>query len=415
MNEFIDEVERIKKIDLNKEYNDVKAYWRKYVKEHDGLKIGEPQSSYDEKIIQIYKRSILLFPLLTNFETGGIIAAAEVDENLTQCGRYAYCWPRDAVFMTKALDILKMNDISDKFYNKFCKMTQSKNGMWEQRFYTDGKLAPSWGYQVDETASVVYGVYNHYEYTSNEEFLKDNLHMCELAITFLKKYVKDIFEQTNRYKVSYDIWEENDKGVHFYSLASIIAAFESMKKIYKVLGKNVSDFENNRLKDEKINKNINEITELQVEIKKYIEDNLYDENRKSYVRNTEDRRMDISLLGAVYPFNIYSPKEKRILNTVDNINLTLRTYTGGYQRYEFDNYRKGSPWPISNLWMTLYYLELGEKKKAKETFDFVLNTIGKHSLLGEQIDNSTLKPNWVIGLGWSHAMFIIVLEKLLKQ
>ena len=167
--------------------------------------------------------------------------------------------------------------------------------------------------------------------------------------------------------------------------------------------------------DEKINKNINEITELQVEIKKYIEDNLYDENRKSYVRNTEDRRMDISLLGAVYPFNIYSPKEKRILNTVDNINLTLRTYTGGYQRYEFDNYRKGSPWPISNLWMTLYYLELGEKKKAKETFDFVLNTIGKHSLLGEQIDNSTLKPNWVIGLGWSHAMFIIVLEKLLKQ
>lgn len=415
MNEFIDEVERIKKIDLNKEYNDVKAYWRKYVKEHDGLKIGEPQSSYDEKIIQIYKRSILLFPLLTNFETGGIIAAAEVDENLTQCGRYAYCWPRDAVFMTKALDILKMNDISDKFYNKFCKMTQSKNGMWEQRFYTDGKLAPSWGYQVDETASVVYGVYNHYEYTSNEEFLKDNLHMCELAITFLKKYVKDIFEQTNRYKVSYDIWEENDKGVHFYSLASIIAAFESMKKIYKVLGKNVSDFENNRLKDEKINKNINEITELQVEIKKYIEDNLYDENRKSYVRNTEDRRMDISILGAVYPFNIYSPKEKRILNTVDNINLTLRTYTGGYQRYEFDNYRKGSPWPISNLWMTLYYLELGEKKKAKETFDFVLNTIGKHSLLGEQIDNSTLKPNWVIGLGWSHAMFIIVLEKLLKQ
>ena len=113
MNEFIDEVERIKKIDLNKEYNDVKAYWRKYVKEHDGLKIGEPQSSYDEKIIQIYKRSILLFPLLTNFETGGIIAAAEVDENLTQCGRYAYCWPRDAVFMTKALDILKMNDISN--------------------------------------------------------------------------------------------------------------------------------------------------------------------------------------------------------------------------------------------------------------------------------------------------------------
>ena len=92
--------------------------------------------------------------------------------------------------------------------------------------------------------------------------------------------------------------------------------------------------------------------------------------------------------------------------------MSLRTYTGGYQRYENDGYRNGSPWPISNLWMTLYYLEIGEKKKAKETFDFVLKTVGKHSFLGEQVDNSTLKPNWVIGLGWSHAMFIIVLEKL---
>ena len=55
------------------------------------------------------------------------------------------------------------------------------------------------------------------------------------------------------------------------------------------------------------------------------------------------------------------------------------------------------------------------KEKSKRTFDFVLKTAGKHSLLGEQIDNKTLKPNWVLGLGWSHAMFIIVLEKLYKM
>lgn len=236
--------------------------------------------------------------------------------------------------------------------------------MWEQRFYTDGRLAPCWGYQVDETASVVYGVYNHYEYTKNEEFLKENLHMCELAITFLKKYVYDVLENTGKYAVSYDIWEENDRGIHMYSLASIFSAFDTMKKIYKALGKNVSDFENNRLKEEKINKNIKEIDELMLKVKEYIEQNLYDENRKSYVRNTEDRRIDISLLGAVYPFNVFSPKEKKVLNTVENINLTLRTYTGGYQRYENDGYRNGSPWPISNLWMTLYYLEIGRKEKS---------------------------------------------------
>ena len=187
-----------------------------------------------------------------------------------------------------------------------------------------------------------------------------------------------------------------------------------MIKIYGVLGKNISDFENNRLKEEKIGKSIDEMSNLKIEIKKYIDNNLYDENRKSYVRNTNDKRIDISLLGAVVPFNVFSPKEKKVLNTIDNINLTIRTYTGGYQRFEYDHYRNGAPWPIANLWMTLYYLENGEKKKAKETFDFVLKTAGKHSFLGEQIDNNTLKPNWVIGLGWSHAMFIIVLEKLNK-
>ena len=408
-----DEIERIRKIDLNKEYTNVKSYWRKFLKAHDGLGIKEPTNSYEEKIYEIYKRSILLFPLLLNQTTGGIIAAPEVDEDLTQCGRYAYCWPRDAVFITRALDILKMNKETEKFYSNFCRMTQSKNGMWEQRFYTDGRLAPCWGYQIDETASVVYGVYEHYEYTKSEQFLKVNLHMCEKAIDFLKRYVRDLLDNTGIYHVSYDLWEMYE-GTHMYSLASIFAAFDAIIKIYKVLGKDLSDFENNRLKEEKVNKNIEEIAKLQVEIKKYIQDNLYDENRKSYVRNTSDRRIDISMIGAIVPFNVFSTKEKRVLNTIDNINLTLRTYTGGYQRFEYDHYRNGAPWTIANLWMTLYYLQNGEKKKAKETFDFVLKTAGKHYFLGEQVDNSTLRPNWVIGLGWAHAMFIIVLEEMSK-
>ena len=430
-----DEIERVKRIDFEKEYINTKAYWRKYVKQHNGLKIKEPENSYDERIYEIYKRSILLFPLLTNAETGAIIASPEIDENFTKCGRYAYCWPRDAVFMTKAMDILKMNKETEKFYKVFCQRTQSKNGMWEQRFYTDGKLAPCWGYQIDETASVVFGVYEHYKYTNSEKFLKDNLQMCEKATDFLKRYIKDWVEsafkndgqgidnsqidskdnlQAHKYHVSYDLWEMCE-GVHLYSLASIYSAFVSMLKIYDVLGKDVSDFENNRLKQEKVEKSKKEIEKLQLEIKKYINKYLYDEEKKSYVRNPEDKKMDISIIGAVTPFEVFKPKEKKVQNTIERINLSLRTYTGGYQRFENDNYMNGNPWPIANLWMTLYYLETGEKKKAKETFDFVIKTAGKHYLLGEQVNNETLKPNWVIGLGWSHAMFIIVLEKLYEK
>ena len=406
-----DEIERIKRIDYDKEYMDTKSYWRKYVKNHNGLKLKEPENTYEERIYELYKRSILLFPLLTNTETGAIIASPEIDEEFTKCGRYAYCWPRDAVFITKAMDILKMQKETEKFYKIFCKKTQSKNGMWEQRFFTDGKLAPCWGYQVDETASVIYGVYEHYKYTKSEKFLKDNLQMCEKAIDFLKRYVKDIFEESNKYHVSYDLWEMCE-GIHLYSFASIYAAFDCMLKIYSILGDNISEFENNRLKEEKIGRSKKEVEKLQVEVKKYINNNMYDESKKSYVRNTEDKKIDISILGAVTPFNVFKPKEKKIQNTVERINLSLRTYTGGYQRFENDQYMNGNPWPIANLWMTLYYLETGEKKKAKECFDFVIKTAGKHYFLGEQVDNETLKPNWVIGLGWSHAMFIIVLEKL---
>ena len=146
--------------------------------------------------------------------------------------------------------------------------------MWEQRFYTDGKLAPCWGYQVDETASVVYGVYEHYKYTKSEKFLKENLQMCEKAVDFLKRYVKDWLEKNedtkeHKYHVSYDLWEMYE-GVHLYSLASIYSAFECILKIYETLGDNVSEFENNRLKQEKIEKSKKEIEKLQLEVKKYI-------------------------------------------------------------------------------------------------------------------------------------------------
>ena len=41
----------------------------------------------------------------------------------------------------------------------------------------------------------------------------------------------------------------------------------------------------------------------------------YDENKKSYVRNIIDKKIDISLLGAVTPCNMFIAKDKKIQNT----------------------------------------------------------------------------------------------------
>lgn len=71
-----------------------------------------------------------------------------------------------------------------------------------------------------------------------------------------------------------------------------------------------------------------------------------------------------------------------------------------------------NPWPIATLWMAIYYNELGDKNKALECLNFVVKSSTEHGFLAEQIDNKLLKSNWVIGLGWSHAMFVIMLNCL---
>ena len=65
--------------------------------------------------------------------------------------------------------------------------------------------------------------------------------------------------------------------------------------------------------------------------------------------------------------------------------------------------------------MALYYIEINEKEKAIECFNFAINSCSEHGFLSEQVDNKTMSPIWVIGLAWSHAMFIIVLQKLLEK
>ena len=234
--------------------------------------------------------------------------------------------------------------------------------------------------------------------------------MCEKAIDFLQKYVNDIIEEKNKMQKSYDLWEMYE-GTSFYSMAVIFSAFDRMLKIDKIV-KPLFE-ENNRLKVESINKRDKILEELIVKVKDYSLRKFYDDEKKTFVRNTDDRKIDISILGAVTPCEMLKPKERIVLNTIEKINMTLRTYTGGYVRFEEDTYMGGyNPWPIANLWMALYHIEAGDKAQAVENFNFVVKTATTHGFLGEQVDNEKMEANWIIGLAWSHAMFLIVLEKL---
>ena len=411
INELDNEIERIRNLSISSLLNSTTDFWKNYVESHDINKVNNTQVG--KKVKEIYNRSILLFPLLINHKTGGISAGIEVDEGKTRCGRYSYCWTRDAVFITEAFDIVGMSNKSELFYLDFCKNNQSKTGMWEQRFYTDGRLAPSWGYQVDETASVIFGVYAHYKVTKNIKFLKDTLGMCEKAISFLEVYIDDTIECKGKMPLSYDLWEEFE-GYSLYSLSSIFAAFSAMIKIYGELRNEYSL----KSKTDKIDKKVEKLTNEVFKIRDYCSNTFYDNEKRSFVRNNKDKKMDISMLGMVVPFHMFDSKDKKVENTIETMEMTLRTYTGGFIRYENDTYMSNpnpNPWAIATLWMAWYYLETGNNKKALECFAFVTNTASKNGLLGEQINNQTMKPAWVIGLTWSHALYIIILKKLLDK
>ncbi len=429
ISEVIEKIDKLRKVNVDKEIEKVDKYWNKYFEEHNTLKIKKDGTEFGNKLADIYNRTILFMPLLVNEKTGAIIASLEVDEERDKCGKYAYCWPRDAIMILNKLDHLGFSDLTEKFYSVFLKNTQCKNGMWEQRFFSDGRLAPCWGYQVDETAIVVWEAYEHYKFIEkntgkkDKKFLKDNLKMLELATRFLEKYIDFILgkeekedlvrielEKKYNYKErdeiykhpSYDLWEQNE-GVHLYSLSSIFGAFSAMIKIYDELAEL---FVNNRLKQDDIILNKARYESYLREIKQYILEKLVDKERQVLLRNKTDRLTDISMLGSVIPFGVFKPEEKIIKNTVEQINMTIRTYLGGYLRFQDDSYIGGkNPWIIATAWMGMYYKKIGDTAKANECLRFIVNSATPLGLLPEQA-NSDLNETWVIGLGWSHAMFI---------
>lgn len=78
------EINKIRKLDLKKELERTKKYWKNYVKAHTAHMISA-DTLYKEKINRIYKRTILLYPLLTNEKTGGVSASMEIDETFSKC------------------------------------------------------------------------------------------------------------------------------------------------------------------------------------------------------------------------------------------------------------------------------------------------------------------------------------------
>lgn len=382
---------------------------------------------------EVYDRSLMVLRLLTDSGTGGIIAAPEIDPDFRSCGGYGLCWPRDGAFIASALDVVGQHSHARRFYD-WALRVQSPSGVWYQRYYVSGQLAPIWGLvQFDETGSVVWAVCRHIQMTGDisygQKVFPQLIRACEYMQTALDP-------KTGLAPMTKDLWEERD-GISTYACASTWSGFHELSNLALRLG---------------------EATEVErwasaaTKLKTAIETHLWLASQKRFLRgiNTKirpydierlrhqpdfsesnivkmgsagktrylhhhDATVDTSILALSVPFGVLSPNDPRIVMTAEAVVKHLTSPIGGILRYQDDAYRNGNPWVICTLWMAWQDLALGQKERACELYNWVLEHRTSLNLLPEQIDRTSGKPCWVIPLAWSHAMFLLVTHAMIEH
>jgi len=351
------------------------------------------QSFMTDKIKKLIAKSqdVILDSALDN---GAIVAANSDKPYYPRKARdYHYVWPRDAAYICVAAKLLGRNEIQEPFFAWLEERPQD--------FKKEGKLFGNYSvngphkvkqFQPDQAGTMLWAIHSYYQ--------KD-LTKAEKQETLIRRLADGL---TDDWKGEYfftntvDLWEESNrqtstqmKNNHTYSLAACVCGLLCADKM--IGGKKWKEAAGQMA--EKINA-------------------AYLEDKKTFIRNhgkVNDLNMDASLLGLTYPFAIIEAADKRMVNTVRQMEEKI-VINGGVHRYQFDYYdgegsaQEGSgAWPILNFWLAIYWAIRGDKNKAEKYYDWVVERIADDCLIPEQIFEdfrSGIKP-----LVWSHAMFII--------
>ncbi|MBI3035777.1 glycoside hydrolase family 15 protein [Candidatus Woesearchaeota archaeon] len=371
-----------------------------------------------EDIIDEFKRSILI--IRTQVDNHGAIIAANDSDNL-QFNRdtYSYVWPRDGALAALALQKAGYSELAENFYI-FCKETISDFGCFLHKYNPDGSLGSSWHpwikgnkpqlpIQEDETALVIYALWDFYERTKNKEFAEKLYKpLIRRAADFMVNYID---EKTSLPKISYDLWEER-QGIFTFTCSTVYAGLLCASEFAKLL----KDNKKTRLYKETADK-----------IKQAMLDYLFDNNAGRFLRmiNFEgneaisDLTIDSSLY-AIFEFGILDANDSRVEETMKAVKekLWVKSGVGGLARYENDLYHKasddksiaGNPWFVCTAWLGKYYTAKAktrkELKEALEIINWIMRNALSTGVMPEQINPYTAEPLSVSPLTWSHSEFI---------
>jgi GH15 family glucan-1,4-alpha-glucosidase len=395
-------------------------YWHLWVNK-------QPQDFGDlpPEIVDLYKRSVLI--IRTQIDNDGAITAAN-DADVYQFARdsYSYIWPRDGALVANALSHAGYSEVTREFFN-FCARVVTDEGYLLHKYMPDGAFGSSWhpwidadGHymlpiQEDETALVVYSLWQHYALYRDVEFVAPLYRpLIKAAADFMVGYREP---RTGLPAPSYDLWEER-RGILTYTVAAVYAGLQAAANFTAGFGE-----------DDLAERYRNAAEEIKAAAKEH----LWDEDRGTFLRmiNVQpdgsierDTTLDAATM-ALFQFGMFPADSAEIERTMQALEQRLwcKTEVGGMARYENDRYHQvsqdignvpGNPWFICTLWLAQYRIaharNLDELHSAVPLIEWVRSRCLASGVLAEQVNPYTDEPLSVSPLTWSHAEFVLTVR-----
>jgi glucoamylase len=336
-------------------------------------------------VAALYRRSLLALDLLTDRDSGAVIAAPELDPHFESSGGYGFVWGRDLAFIVLAFLAAGRTDLASRAL-RWLPRAQEPEGLWLQRHWTDGSLAPSWcKHQLDETGAALFAYEAAWRALRDKTLDGDLWPSARRAAEFLLGTIEDDGIPCT----TADLWEERE-GRHAFTAAAIyggLRAAASMARRHEPDRAAAYD----------------EAAEV---IRAGIERELWSDFHGRYLRSIGDPVADVSLLGLAWPFGAVDPAGERMRATVAALEAELRCPSGGVMRYAGDTYAGGNRWVLAALWFGLWQRQVGDEPGLARALEHALEAQTGLGLLPEQVTKGG-EPAWVVPLAWSHAMLLL--------
>ena len=367
---------------LQQDFNELVASRRR----HDAAVLSSAQSpTAATHVAGLYRRTLLVLDLLADRTSGAVIAAPELDPEFEHSGGYGFVWGRDLAFIVLAFLAAGRRDLAVRAL-RWLPRAQEPEGLWLQRHWTDGSLAPSWcRHQLDETGAILFAYEAAWRELRDAELDDELWPSAHRAAEFLLTTIEDDGIPC----ATADLWEERE-GRHAFTAAAVHAGLLAAASLAGRHERGRAD-------------TYRAVAET---IREAIERELWSDWHGRYLRSIGDPTLDVSLLGLAWPFAAVDPAGERMRATIAALESELGSSGGGVIRYAGDTYAGGNKWVLAALWLGLWHRQTGDHAGLERALEYALRAQTNLGLLPEQVTDGG-EPAWVVPLAWSHAMLLL--------